>query len=319
MSKDRSAAVPPSNSMARRQLLATQFEFTDREDLCATLIGLADSFVGKTAIFAGHYMVVYRHKENRLVPLLKSVVDSDPAASNLEREYTALIGDFPEASFELALKLVASCPSAERRIVLLVNDHYFKVIQPGVPSGMALARLKYNYYRSNSVPKALETILLRYPNIGPVFERNDAQRSTENTLPSRTVFFSENVLRNRFERLRKPWILTQPGFRWSGGIYGGMRLVYSSPRSARQVCLLDNRDGCGCSGAMIELLLQLWESGTTNLVLFIPDECRGPVAEAIEATLQALVPFQTVVAVWSEGTGSNGEAVFKNATRYDLG
>lgn len=310
-----------SGTKARQRDISTsQMVFPDREHLVESLRSALETCDGKTVLFAGHYMLIYRRETHRLAPLLRSVASHDPEAGELEREYSEVIGDFPEASFEIALRLLLSRRDCDRRIALLVNDYQFKTFQPAIPSGDALARLKYEYYRSeDALPRPFSALLSRYACAAEwVFERNNARRSTENTLPSRTYFFSENVLRNRFGKVRRNWVLSQPGFRWKGTIYGGMKLVYTPSLSARPVCLVDNREGCGCSGAMIELLLQLWEHGAKNLILFIPDECRGPVAEALEATLRALVPFRMVIAVWSDGVGVNGEALFRNATRYDL-
>jgi len=315
----RNSGLRSVSDLPQRNIAIKALEFSSREQIIPALQQRILAGDGKTVVFAGHYMLVYRRTTNALVPLLGSIASADPAASDLEREYAAYVGDFPEASFDLGLQFLCASP-AERRIALLVNDHHFKNFQDGLPPSHVLVRLKREYFRSGSaLPPVFKDLLERaFPGGGfnDIFERNDVGRSAGGTLPSKTSFSSENVLRNRFEKLRKTWILTRPGFAWSGGIYGGMRLVYSPPRSGRSVCLLDNREGCGCSGAMIELLLQLWERGAKNLVLFIPEECRGPVAEALEATLRALAPFRTVIAVWSDGVGTDGKTLFMSGTQY---
>ena len=149
-----------------------------------------------------------------------------------------------------------------------------------------------------------------------LLESNNAKRDSMNTLPSKTFYFSENVLRNRFAKRTKPLVEKRSGFRYTSGLFSPPELVYRPESSASEFCLLDDKDNCGCSGAMMEFLITLARKGTRNLILFIPDECRSPVHSSIDAAMSSLVPFDNVIAVWAAPVTESGRVRFSSYTSY---
>ena len=251
------------------------------------------------AIMAGHYMLAYRASTDELVPLMPTVAYSEAGTAE-ERRLVEEMGDFPELTFDIGLRLARSRPNS--RLAVLVNDHQFLAFQPSAPKGDRGAELRRRYFHDNpGLPAAFLAIAHSQSGEPVPTIANGADRTRGSTLPRDATLFSEHVLRRRFERKRLAVLKATPGFKWADSVYsGGMkRLTYRVPGTWTEHCLLDERDGCGCSGETIEFLLALADSGAEEALLFVPNECHLPVRAAIAATMASkLVDFRRVIAVW---------------------
>lgn len=276
-------------------------EIRGRDDLYRTISETARGWSGKTTIVAGHYMLVFRESTGELVPLLRSIAFSDPAATDHERQLVQEVGEFPETTFEMALELLREDP-AQRRIALVVNDTHFRILQAEAPSGDELARLRRLYYAGGGqLPEPFLERLAGQP-VAEVFERNDAVRPADHTLPPETLFFSEHILQKEFGRRRSEFA-RYPGFIDSKSAVTGSRLLYRPLFSGNEVCLINGEGSCDCSGATLELMFSLSARGARNVILFIPEECRSAVQVSLEATLRFLPSLDNVIAVWSSSQG----------------
>lgn len=310
-----------ATSLVPRPVLVQPHRYDSQERLLTELISSAMAWPGKTVTMAGHFMLMYREPSHVLAPLIGSAIADDPEASPQEREYALVVGDFPELSFAMGLRLVAARRPEETRIALLVNDHQFQSFQRSHPAGGELQRIRRAYYETTpDLPAPLRQLAKGCGPLEDLLEPNHARREKTSSLPSRAFCFSEQVLQNRFSKHRKPWILQQPGFRYvSSEVYNvPPRVVYMLQDSVHNICLIDEKEGCGCSGVMLEFLLVLAEQGARHLVLFIPYECRDPVHASIEAMMACLRPFENVIAVWAEPTSPSGHVTFLSTTSYRI-
>ncbi|MBI2808713.1 MAG: hypothetical protein HYX68_27305 [Planctomycetes bacterium] len=305
-----------------REIDITDKRYDSTVGLYEDVAGVSARWQGKLTIMAGHYMLIYDRNRKKLIPFLASELKGETGFSGSEpATFKEDVGDFPEASFELGLKLVANRPSQESRIALLVNDHQFQTFQEHLPKGAALAQLKQRYYREHpGLPESLRQLAEPYGPQDALLEPNHSKRSKD-TLPSRTFFFSENSLQNRFKDHRRPSLINLPGFRYvRSPAYGpAPRLLFQLSTRADPLCLVDEREGCACSGIMLELLLILAERGTRHVILFIPYVCKYPVRSSIEAMMSSsLTPFANVIAAWGDQPDESGKVRFLTTTSYAL-
>ena len=293
-------------------------KFENDEQLFDTLLNEVGAWQGKTLIFAGHHMLIYDRRAGCLVPVLGVGADGQ-TRRNLEADLIRLrVGNYPEASFQLAVRLLHDVGVATTRIVLLVNDHDF----PYRPQELhfpdeVLAHLKREYFRQNNrLPHGLLGIATKYGFGEEILERNDARRSNA-TLPSKTFYFSENTLRNRFEKDTKAKLVGLPGIRVKGGGQRAVKYVWEPEFAPQSFCLVDESEGCACSGAMMQLFYILQRQGAENLVLFIPHECADPVRASIEGTLSSgFLRFSNIVGVWGEAPDRNAVVRFLQADAF---
>ncbi|MBV9470220.1 MAG: hypothetical protein JOZ57_13370 [Abitibacteriaceae bacterium] len=304
--------------MQPREINTDTRSYDNRVALWRDLENVTAGWTEKTAILGGHYMLAYRQQSQELVPLLASLVREDAQATKFEREMAYDIGDFPEATFEIALRLVAAGPRLTRSIVLVVNDTHFRRTQKQ-PRDKDLAALRRSYYYKGEIPSPFVHLLAKYPGLDAeaVFERNDAHRVADSNLPSKTIFFPEYFLQKEFAHWTD--ILKATGrFKSVGNRSCGLRFVYEY-HSGRHEVLADSLEGCGCSGETIALLLNLWQKGVRNLILLIPEECRYSVDPSIEIAMGVLCPFDNAIAVWGDTANGTGEARLNAATFYSPG
>ena len=184
-----------------------------------------------------------------------------------------------------------------------------------MPAGL---RAKY-YHESPPLPPSLAARADRGPAALLVPNADPAHKS-DSPLPGNATCFSEAALRNRFERERKPFLRKLPGFVERPALrHPGTQLFYNFPNTGRRVCLIDEPEGCGCSGVMLEFLLQLAERDLADyLVAFIPSDCVVQVRNSLEAAFQSALPhgLRAVIGVWGEWPTDDGRVVFRKATVY---
>jgi hypothetical protein len=262
-------------------------------------------------------MLAYSAALNCLAPLTRS--DLPPGTIANQEALLEDVSDFPEVTFELGARIIARIGSSRVKLALLVNDRQLLRFQDNLPPAEELGRLRERYYRQErALPSSFQEFLDVCGLTEDCMVRNDAKRA-KGTLPSVTLFFSEQVLKRRFETYRKGTLASKEGFRWTSGAMGSPKLIYQPKGYAGRLCLLNtSEDGeaCGCSGVMVEFLLALADRGYENLLLFIPDECRAQVHESIVATMQSIFRFDSITAVWAEAGRGQEHVRFEGFTRY---
>ncbi len=270
------------------------------QKLAARLGEQISTWRGKLLVLGGHYRLYYRESQQRFVPLLRSMVTNDPNADQREKEQVRDVGDFPELSFEVAILIAAAWRGGLAKVVLLVDDEQFRRFQPG-PVGEDLARSRREFYCAlDSIPRTYTDILQRHQLNSDIFEPNDANRAEPSTLPSRTVLYSEHVLKKQFSRHRKGWLLDQPGFHRETDLFSiRQRILWKDPVQS-EACILDEEGEANCSSTTLELLLTLKARDATHLILFLPNHCRAQVDASVRAALSSFSLFESILAVWED-------------------
>lgn len=291
-------------------------EFANHKKLTSWLTEWCHSQNGTLAVMAGHYMLAYSPEGDRLVPLFSSAPEHDDASA---RERQAEIGDFPETSFRLGMELLRTCDGADSgKIALLVNDHLFPTFQSDVLRDVPIDALKRTYYRESSgLPAELNAVAADFPDVEDFMLPNNERRRKDSTLPSETIFFSENVLRTHFVK-QKDAVLNYPGFEKAKAGYAGGGICYRRPGWTENYSVVPGDMECGCLGTMIMFLKQLAAKGAEKVVLFVPDECKTQVYHSIVAVLESgFVPLTAVSAVWGEAP-SGGSVRFRYVNQFVL-
>jgi hypothetical protein len=298
-------------------LRSESLRFTDRRSLLEDLSRLASAWRGKTSILAGHFMLIYRESQHRLVPLIQAVALSDPCAGLVETGYAKVFGDFAEATFELGVQLALDGKGGPRSLLLLVDDHQFQRLQKSAPKGDQLADLRRQFYRSpEALPLCFSETLTKFGCTQEIFEDNSMDRPDGHTLPSKTFFFSENILRKAFTGRRRDWLLRQPGFLYDSGPFTPGRLLFRPDRGGAAACLIDEQSELSCSGTAVELLLELGERSYDNLVWFIPQTCKALVSQSVQIVMPSLARFENVVLVSDSGVDEFGKACLTEGTLF---
>jgi len=261
-------------------------------DLLERLATISSDWEGKLVAVAGHHMLVYREGSDALVPLMRATA-TEAQASAEEKANLYRVGDFPEASFRLALSLAQRRSPRETSIALLVNDHQFRLFQANAPSDDAVIQeLRWRYYReSNSLPLGLRQVAADYPDVDVCLEHNKLKRSRGSALPSDSIYFSETTHRRRFKNW-VPSLESLSGWRKRGADYG-----FCSSLTNDMLWLCDEQGGCGCSGEVVDFLLDLAQRQARHVLLIVPCECERPVRIAAEIVLQVSSDLRDVVVV----------------------
>jgi hypothetical protein len=257
---------------------------------------------GRTAIIAGHYMLDL--DEDHLEPMVAGQGSKGPIREHIL--YYA--GGFPLRTFRIGLDLLTE--RKEDRIVLLVNDHFFvQGLNDEDRSEEFVRNLRKEYYRSeNALPRAyhdlLESTGSTLEEIFLVHERPNA--NSQDLLPSRSLYFSEQALRNRFDNTTRKNLASLDGF-WEEetGDSGPPALFYGRPDRDEEKLCMTHEGRCGCKGEIVELANALRQLGYEHALMLIPDECHSAVNAAARATIHGAGAL-TSIAV-ATGLGGRGE------------
>lgn len=276
---------------------------------------------GAVAIVAGHFMLAYDDQQRRLVPMVLQDT-GHPWVRHFSQE---MAQDFPLRSFRLGLQVQQRLRRAGRTagMVLLVNDHIFQTKAwheqnlPTEPENLA-ASLRHESYRNTLAMPASFSDAIRELAPGDeedVFIRNDnPQRTKTDIVPKRSVFFSEQALRRRFDEKTRHKLVDDEHFKHIETENGKYRVYFREDDYAPQVCLIDE-DDCGCSGEVVELLLRLQERGISTVLFFSPQECASPVHAGAKATAYIVgQQNQRLSVITISGLGGMGVETAKNDT-----
>jgi hypothetical protein len=298
----------------------------------SSLLGFLESRVSgdgtKTALMAGHYMLMYDEDQNQLIPM----VWQDATNPTVEKASKDMAGDFPLRSFKYGLDLwkKGQEQNSHVEIVLLINDHQFQSSyfrnNYDQPKGRGGELRKEYYRRSNNFPQSFRRLLSErgLEKSTVMLSNNDADRDDHfnehdaTILPPESVFFSEQHLRRRFDRRTRKELSKDPCFeinRLSRGCYD---LFYLPEGSPNRLCLTDptkdeedsTETDCGCSGEVIQFLIELNKRGFTNAILFVPTECARAVNSGVQAALYTVDRYHNSQMKVATVTGIGGMGSF---------
>lgn len=277
-----------------RSIRVAESRYSDRETLVNDLAGRARLWPKPVVFVAGHFMLMYSHRLNALVPMVAGELED-----SRERDFViSRVGDFPRDSLHLAVRVLATMPAGSARIAFLVNDHQFRRFQPDVPAD-AGGQLRRQFYRTH--PEVLPTLgyILRSHglDLGTSVLCNDMPpRTGRGILPRRTPYFSEYNLRNCFNDNTVQELEGNTKFTIQH-VDGVRRVIHRGNISSEPSSLTDESSQCACSGEVMQFFRQVSKpDGCTipghsggrparTVVLLVPDECLEPVRSGIIAGL----------------------------------
>lgn len=236
----------------------------------------------KIAIVGGHFMLLYDKVEDKLRPM----VWQDLKKSEHIKYSKMITGNFPVHTFNYAVDLYSQYKEKgyDSGIVLLVNDHKFQHHNSKVNGNGG--ELRKRYYRNGQViPESFLRILSEksFDKQKIFIDYNKPDRQKQDLLPKETIMYSEQVLRNRFEKHIKPKIAKTESFKeiTSNGV---SNLYYYSRERHEYLCLTEEGT-CGCSGEVVEFVSELLRRNIRQIILFSPSECEAPVNVGVEVAL----------------------------------
>jgi len=238
---------------------------------------------------AGHYMLMYDDDQDCLVPMVWQDTDN-PEVKNFSMR---MAGDFPVRSLRYGLVLWKAYTEAglDAEVALLVNDHQFqsKSFQPKDHDKIKGrgGELRRQYYRdSDPIPLSFRQLLndIDAEADDVIMRRDDPTRASKEVLPRTTPFFSERVLRNRFDDKTEQLLIDDTRFEKRSFENRKSEFYYRPEIGNEDLCL--TQDGnCSCSGEVIQFTEELCKEDVTNVVFFSPSECIRPVNAGIQAAL----------------------------------
>jgi hypothetical protein len=244
--------------------------------------------VEHVCILAGHYQVIFDEFNKNLVPMIPEEYSTD---SDLYFKSKLFASAYPVRSFKFGLDIILYLKTENKRanILLLVNDKNLKKgsYSEEITNIEEIPDLRKNYYhQENAIPKVFLNICKQKKlNPAQVFLVNqEAQKSKAGILPKETIFFSEQVLMRRFKTYtlrkrieEKKFVVTEN--EGSKNVYYHSGSPYSS-----DYCVLGAKQST-CISVAIELISLIIESGSSQIILAIPNDCVAPINEAAEIVL----------------------------------
>jgi hypothetical protein len=264
--------------------------FSSEEALLAHLAKLPFEHGEAVAIVAGHFMLMYDDQLGGLVPM----VYQDTTNPRVERLSRDMAGDFPLSTFRCGLamreKLIQKGSPAS--LVLLVNDHIYLTpgwaVQNMPPSRGDNGSIRKKFHRSQDAIPASFQAELKARQLSPeavLLDNNNPRRTKTDIVPKRSMLFSEQQLRRRFDETTRATLLADKHFIQVSAHAGKYELFFREEEFLRGVCLTENGTACGCSGEVVELMMSLSKRNIRHVVFFSPDEC----IKAVEAGAQASI------------------------------
>ncbi|MHC2071109.1 hypothetical protein ACYFX5_26855 [Bremerella sp. T1] len=257
----------------------------------------------KVAVVAGHFLLMYHPPDNgeghKLIPAIWQDIPQDSEASSASRNFAKkMFGDFSVASFRFGLKLRCLLqrrrPPIDCRIALLVNDHKFSepTFQP--------ERQKSIQARTYNLRQAFFHLTLQIPDSyrkelekaemdasDAILQNVPIKRRQSGILPESCPFFSETQLRNRFKRNTLRMIRNSDRLEYSRSDSDDdsvLNVHYRRQNGSR--CALTESGACGCSGEMVEFIMNLLDSDFSEIIAIIPAECIDAVKDAAAVAVE---------------------------------
>jgi hypothetical protein len=249
---------------------------------------------GAVSILAGHYLLIYNHAREELVPLMRS----EGLIGKEEEPFLDLTRDFPEATFRKGLDLLLSIGNNRSRILLLVDDETLRFTQR-LPKASRLSDLRRNYYFHNSFlpPYAFRQELdVRQLKLEDVFEPNFARRAAS-VLPTNTFLFSEHILRVKFRKVLRKKLSLFSGFRLRDDPLTTSIVLEKNGR-LDSACVVDESGEQTCSGPALALMEILRARAYEHFVWFLPSGCKESVTRAVVLAVRELNWFKSALLIY---------------------
>ena len=242
-----------------------------------------------TAIVAGHYMLMYHSDSDSLV----SMVHQDNYSKRAVEHSKNLAGNFPVHSLQYGLELYDHINKTSNcGIILLVDDHKFQSpsFQPfdrEFIKGRGGSLRKAYYRKPDMLPSTyINMIEGMGGDLNEILINNNSNRKKDEILPSECYCYSEQVLRNKFDKRTKPKLLENKHF-YESVSDDVINLYYIPDHNSETICLSEEGK-CGCSGEVIQFFLELSDRGYDEIIFIIPFECNAPVDSGSHAALEIL-------------------------------
>ena len=259
----------------------------NKRDLIHTLLSVRPQKGKRVAIMAGHFMLMYDHMQDELVPMIWQ----DAVNHHVIAHSKTMAGDFPLRTFKCGVELVKSFAkiNIEAKIVLLVNDHKFRSesFQPFNQECVSnrTEELRRKFYYHNSFPNSFRERFFKndLKPASSILMNNDIHRPASSLLPKECWYYSEQALRGRFKHTTRKTMKQDDHFRIIRLGKGMDEIFYREDEYSKEVCLTEE-GACGCCGEIIQFFLEIAEKGFQEIIFFTPDECTIPVEAAAEVT-----------------------------------
>ncbi len=243
---------------------------------------------GPVAIVGGHFMLLYDQNEDNLKPVIYQDL-KDEKQKEFARKWA---GDFPVKTFEYSLELIKyyRALGIDAENVFIVNDHKFQAsdFQPNtldkVKNKGGQLRRSF-YWQDNNIPASYLDLILNYKfeSIRDVISPNvEYKRNEDSILPKESIYYSEQVLRKKFEKSMKKLLRKKSFVEESKG----RKSEVFFENNITRICITENGK-CGCSSEVMEFIWQLMNKNYFNIIMFIPEECEDQVNNGIEVALQS--------------------------------
>ena len=271
----------------------------------------------KIGVLAGHFMLCYDVGTDALVPMIWQDLRDTDLVTSAKR----FAGNFPIRSFDCGVRLAVNIQGqgAYPKIIMLVNDHKFQTGEFDPTQFEAFhgrgGELRRDFYkRYANLPASLEQIRMKLGvDSSILLENNSKKRSRQDILPEETTYFSEQVLRRKFERKTRQFMQSLPEVveAPNKGPRSELLLLANGGLGAGAELCLTEEGACGCSGETVQLLLELDRKNRfSQLVLLVPDECEWQVKGGVLAGMHlhdqlGLEGLKTVCVI--SGLGGSGQ------------
>jgi len=247
---------------------------------------------GKTAVLAGHFMLLYNKKEHSLFPAIKEAVNEPYLRSKIVNRTD--VGIFPMRTFKLGLKLNSHTENC--KIVLLVNDESYRIEaitkkEKAEMDEKGRENLRQNFFWNESFEPQIYNQLIEEHHKKPedVFIINsDSERGKydKSILPIKTFYFSERVLNKKFNNSTVEHLLKENKlFGWVTST--GKEVKYrSKKRNPRSNYCVSGDTTSPCVATSLQLYYELFTKfDIDNIIMMVPKHCKDSVNQAAEIAL----------------------------------
>ena len=274
-------------------------------------------------------MLIYDDEAKCLTPMVWQDAPNEHIL-NMTQLYA---GDFPLRTLKCGLDLRKKwldSSGIESKIIFLVNDHRFPVYanakQSALLKGKRAGDLRKAYYRQEDpFPKSFTTLMQAYGETPQTvaLDNHNPKRLRGGTVPKYSHLFSETSLRNEFVDKLMPIIDQYEGFS-KRRASGSTKTTVFYETVNQSICLSEEGEKCGCSGEIVQLVLNLFLRSINHIIMFIPDECANAVCVGSRAALalnESILGTREIASI-SVVSGLGGAADFESLdpviTRYSL-
>ncbi len=256
-----------------------------------------DDFLKKerTAVLAGHFMLLYNKKSHSLFPAVKESVTNSFLYQKIVNKTD--VGIFPLRTFKLGLKL--NDLSVNCKIVLLVNDESYRIEAISKKEkaemdekGTENLRQKF-FWGKDLEPKIYQELIeedgSRLENVLFINSDNERKKYDKSILPIHSFYFSERVLNKKFNNSTVEHLLKENKLFCSITSTGKAIRYRSKRRNPRSNYCVSSDTTSPCIATSLQLYYELFTKfGVNNIIMMVPKHCKDSVNQAAEIALNIL-------------------------------